>query len=221
MEGRIRSLLLNCIIFVFCFYSTSVLASDTLNENQELTSVIQPEIKRQEFDESKIETANFEIIGSFGLLSIEDFGVNPVMVAKVVYHLSEDFFTDIELGLSTAGKTSFETLNPGGAPLISEGDRDFTYFLVSLGYNFLPGEGFITDDTTYNTALYTILSLGSTEFAGDSRFTISYGVGYRFLANNYISVYLDVKDITFNMDILGESKLTHNMEVTFGASYYF
>lgn len=220
MEGRIRSLFLNCAAGVTVLFASTAWSVE-LNDNQELNSVIQPEIKREKFDESKIETANFEVIASFGLLSIEDFGVNAVLVSKLVYHLSEDFFTDIEIGLSTAGRTSFETLNPGGAPLISESDRDLTYFLVSLGYNFLPGEGFITDKTTYNTALYTIISIGSTEFAGDSRFTLSYGVGYRFLATNSISVYLDVKDITFNMDILGESKLTNNLEVTFGVSYYF
>jgi outer membrane beta-barrel protein len=217
MEGRIRSLLLSCVTGISVLFSSTAWSVE-LNDDQELTSVIQPEIKREKFDEAKIETANFEVIGSFGLLNIENFGVNPVLVGKVVYHLSEDFFTDIQLGKSTAGTTIQENLNPGSS-LIT--DRDLTYFLISLGYNFLPGEAFITDQTTYNSALYLIASLGSTDFAGDTHFTISYGVGYRLLASNHMSVYLDVKDHTFNIEKFGEKKLTHNLEVTFGVSYYF
>ena len=220
MEGRFRSLLLSSITGVSIIFAAPAWSAG-LDDNQELTSVIQPEIKRTEFDESKIETANFELIGSVGLLSIEDFGVNAVLGVKLVYHLSEDFFADVSIGKASAGKTSFEKLNPGGAPLLSSADRELTYTLVSLGYNFLPGEAFITDKTTYNTALYFIASLGSTEFAGESHFTLSYGAGYRLLSSNHTSFYLDVRDHTFNMDLFGESNLTHNLEVTFGASYYF
>jgi len=220
MEGRFRSLLLSCITGASVFLSSSALSAE-LDENQELESVIQPEIERKEFNESKIDIANFEFIGSAGLLSVEDFGVNFVLNAKVVYHITEDFFTDVELGRSVTGKTSFETLNPGGAPLLTDDDRELIYYLVSFGYNLLPGEAFITDKTTYNTALYFIASLGSTDFAGDSHFTVSYGYGYRFLVGNHVSLYLDVKDHTFNSDLLGKSKLTHNLEMTFGASYYF
>lgn len=220
MEGRFRSLLLSCLAATGVFLSSNA-CSVELDGSQELSSVIQPEIKRNTFDESKIETANFEIIAAAGLLSIEDFGVNAVINAKLVYHLSEDFFTGVELGKSSAGRTSFESLDPGGEPLIDDADRDLSYLLVSLGYNFLPGEAFVTDRLTYNTALYFIASMGSTDFAGDSHFTVSYGAGYRVLTSNHTSFYLDVRDHTFYMDILGESKLTHNMEVTFGASYYF
>jgi outer membrane beta-barrel protein len=220
MEGRFRSLLLSAITGVSVFLSAAVWSAQ-LDDNQELTSVIQAEITRIEFDEAKIETANFEIIAAAGLLSIEDFGVNLLVSAKLVYHLSEDFFSSIDLGKSTAGKTSFETLNPGGAALLSNAGRELSYVLVSLGYNVFPGEAFITDNTTYNTALYISASMGSTEFAGDRRFTISYGAGYRLLISNYASLYLDVRDHTFNMDLLGESKLTHNLEITLGGSYYF
>ncbi len=220
MEGRLRSFLLSCITGASIFLSP-VAWSAELDENQELESVIQPEIKRKEFDESKIDTANFEILVSAGLLSIEDFGVNLVLSTRLVYHISEDFFTDVGLRKSSAGKTSFETLNPGSAPLLSDADREYQHYFVSFGYNLLPGEAFITDSTTYNSALYLIASIGNTDFAGDTNFTVSYGAGYRLLVSNYVSVYLDVRDHTFNMDLLGESKLTHNLEVTFGASYYF
>jgi outer membrane beta-barrel protein len=221
MEGRFRSLLLSCITGASLFLSSVAVSAAELDENQELDSVIQPEIERKEFNESKIDSANFEFVGSVGLLSVEDFGANLVLNAKVVYHITEDFFTDLQLGRSTTGKTSFETLNPGGAPLLTDEERDLTYYLVSLGYNLLPGEAFITDKTTYNTALYLIAAIGSTEFAGESHFTVSYGFGYRFLASNHLSLYLDTRDHTFNIDILGENKVTHNLEMTFGASYYF
>ena len=219
MEGRIFSLFLTCVTAMLIFHSNFAKA-EVLDENQELSSVIQPEIKRADFDESKIDVNDFEVIVSAGLMSVEDFGTNAVIALKLAYHVSEDFFIDAEYGQSSVGKTSFEILSPG-APLLSEADRDLSYFLVNLGYNFLPGEAFITDKSTYNTALYVLAGLGTTEFAGDSHFTVSYGVGYRFLVSNYMSIYLDVKDITFNIDLIGENKLTHNLETTIGFSYYF
>lgn len=218
MEGRILSLLLSAITGAMILFSHSAW-SEELNENQELVPVIQPEIKRNTFEESKIASGDFEVMAFAGLLSIEDFGVNEVVGARLAYHVSEDFFVNATLGMSEAGKTSYEILN--AASLIPAGERELTYYLINLGYNFLPGEAFITDQTTYNTALYLIAGIGNTDFAGNSHFTMSFGAGYRFLVANFMSVYLDVRDHSFDIDILGESKLTHNLEVSMGLSYYF
>lgn len=219
MEGRFRSLLLIFAASVLTLTFTPLYAAE-LAEEQVSKPIIQPDIERMDFEESRINSDNIEVIASLGILSIEDFGVNPVYGAKIAYRVSEGFFVDAELGFSTAGKSSVEVLLPG-APLLSEEERDYSYYLINLGYDIFPGETFVTDNTTYNTALYVVAGLGNTEFAGSDNFTFSWGVGYRLLASNSLAVYFDVRDHTFNMDLLGEQKLTNNIEISFGFGMYF
>jgi outer membrane beta-barrel protein len=219
MEGRIRSLLLGCTYI--CLAMTSITAhAAELEVEQVAKPVIQPDIERMEFEESKINPNNFEISASFGLLSIEDFGTNSLLVVKLAYRVSENFFVNLETGASAAGKTSIETLLPGN-PLLSSTERDYSYYLVNLGYDIFPGESFVTNNTTLNTALYVVGGAGNTRFGGSDNFTISYGVGYRVIVNSYLTGYFDVRNHTFQRDIYGEDKLTNNIEFSFGVGFYF
>ena len=59
------------------------------------------------------------------------------------------------------------------------------------------------------------------EFAGDTQFTTSVGMGYKILISNYFTVYSEMRDNIFRLDILGEDKLTHNLQLSFGLGYYF
>ncbi len=221
MEGRLRSLFLVICTMVIVPVSygaeTEVPDLDTL---QNIESVIQPEVPRTQFDESKIDVNDIELIPSFGLLAIEDFGTNLILNVKLQYHVSEDYFVGVEFGRSEAGKTSYELLS-GGAPLLNDDQRILQYYLFSLGWNVLPGEAFATDNVTYNTALYLTTSIGSVDFAGDSHFGFTLGAGYRILISNFSSLYLEFRDHTFNMEVLGENKLTHNLELSLGYSFYF
>lgn len=219
MEGRLRSLLLGCFYFLIALTSANINASE-LEVEQVTKPIIQPDIERLEFQESKINPDNFEVILSFGLLSIEDFSTSSVIGAKFAYRVSENFFTDIEFGFSSAGKTSIEVLLPS-TPILSSDERDFTYYLINVGYDLFPGESFVSDNTTFNTALYVIAGAGNTEFAGRDNFTFSWGFGYRVVTNNYLTVYADVRDHTFEIDLFGEDKRTHNMEISFGVGFYF
>lgn len=219
MEIRVGYFLLSAI--VLSNYSTVVRAeAPNMEQMQEVESVIQPEVMRVEFDEAKIETGDIEIIPAIGLLSIEDFGANLVINVKLEYHMSEDIFMGFELGQSTAGKTSSEVVS-GGTPLISDDERILTYYLFNVGYNILPGETYVSDGITYNNALYVIGGMGSVDFAGDTRLAITLGVGYRLMLFDFSSLYLEMRDHTFNMDVFGVSKLTNNFEMNFGYSFYF
>ncbi|MEJ0008497.1 MAG: hypothetical protein WDM77_19580 [Steroidobacteraceae bacterium] len=66
---------------------------------------------------------------------------------QVGYHVTEDFFFQAEAGRSKAGRTSFETLNPGLISVITDNERWFKYYDLSVGYNLLPGEVFIVATT--------------------------------------------------------------------------
>lgn len=182
--------------------------------------VIQPSIKRREVSIDKIDTEDFEIGAYAGLLSTEDFGANLVVGARLAYHISEFFFTEMAIGMSDTQETSYEKLS-GGAQLITDEERQLTYYNVSLGINLLPGEAFIGNGYAFNTALYVIGGVGITRFAGDDRFTVNYGGGYRFLVTDWFAIHLDVRDHIFKIDLLGEEKLAHNLETHGGITVFF
>lgn len=218
MEGRFRRLLLTLTAGLL-LNSNSIMAEE-LNEDSQLKPVMQPEIERREFSESLIDTDDFEVSVVFGLLSVEDFGANSVMAAKLAYHISEDLFVEATLAQSQAGKTSFEVLS-GGSPLLTSDERKLQYYNLSLAFNLLPGEAFLSRNITYNTALYLLMGMGNTEFAGAERFTLNYGFGYRFIASDYFSVRAEARDHVFNMDVLGVDEVTHNLEFSLGLSVFF
>lgn len=219
MESRIRNILLKLAISSTLILP-AIASGAELEDEQELESVIQPEIIRSTFTESNIKTADFEVIANLGVLSIEDFGSNLVYGIKLNYHISDDFFVGAEWSQADGGDTSFELLS-GGAPLLSDDERQMTTYLLTLGYNVLPGEAFVTDKVTYNTAFYVIGGLGKTDFAGDDHFTVSIGAGYRVLAADFLSIYVDFRDNIFNLDIFGKEKLTNNLQLTMGVGFYF
>ena len=92
---------------------------------------------------------------------------------------------------------------------------------MNVGDNRIAGEGCIGESRAYNTNLYLVAGLGSTRFAGDDRFTVNVGVGYRFLLTDAIALHLDFRDHLFDIDLLGEEKTVHNLEGTLGVTVFF
>ena len=218
MEIRFRGFFL-AVAWLLLILPAGPLSAQT-SEDDEAESLIEPQIERIEFDESKIDSQDFEVSAYIGYLAVEDFETNVVTGAKIGYHISEDLFVQFNYGLGDSGETSFEKLS-GGAPLLSDDERDVEYYLFSLGFNILPGESFITDDTTLNSIFYITGGVGTTEFAGDERFTIAYGVGYRILFADALSFDIEMRDLIWEMDLLGEEDTTNNLELIFGLNLFF
>jgi len=182
--------------------------------------IIDPQVERREIKEPAIDAEDFEVGGFVGIMSIEDFGSDIVYGARIAYHITEGFFVEGSVGQTKAGLTSFEVLS-GGAPLLSDSDRELTYYNLNLGYNILPGEVFIGESRAYNTNLYVTVGLGSTRFADDDRFTVNFGAGYRFLLTDFVALHLDFRDHLFDIDLLGEEKTVHNLEGHLGVTVFF
>jgi outer membrane beta-barrel protein len=217
MESWICSIFLT-LVMLSTLQPTELRAAEESEENE--NSLIQPQIERTEFNESIIDSEDFELSAYIGLLAIEDFGTNSVLGLKLTYHVNEDIFARFDYGFSDAGKTSFEVLS-GGAPLLSDEERSLEYYLVNIGFKLLPGEAFVTDSSTFNTIFYVVAGLGSTDFAGDSRFTINFGTGYQILFADAFSLSIDASDLIFNLDVLGEDKVTHNLQYSIALSWFF
>jgi outer membrane beta-barrel protein len=224
MEIRILSVLLKGGIIAGCLVlwvpPTFADADDPVGELKSQPQVIEPEVDRREPKRRKIDTEDFEIGGFFGLLSVEDFGANAVYGATLAYHVSESFFIEGAYGVSDTEETAFERLS-GGAPLLTDDQRQFSYYNVSLGFNILPGEAFLTRNRAFNTSFYFIAGLGSTDFAGDNHFTVNFGFGGRVFPNDWLALRLDVRDFMFDIDILGQQKTTHNLQGTLGITIFF
>ncbi|MDH3616374.1 MAG: outer membrane beta-barrel domain-containing protein [Gammaproteobacteria bacterium] len=182
--------------------------------------VIDPEVERREIKEPAIDREDFEIGPFVGIMSVEDFGADVVYGARLAYHITEGFFVEGTVGRTDTGLTSFEELS-GDARLITDSEREYTYYNLNLGYNILPGEVFIGEGRAFNTNLYLTGGLGSTSFAGDDRFTVNFGFGYRFLLSDSIALHLDFRDHLFDIDLFGDEKTAHNLESHFGFTVFF
>ncbi len=224
MEGRFRILFLTTILLGMCMLLVSSMAWSadvaTSGDNDAAQQqVIQPQVERRTIDIDTIDTEDFEIAIFSGLYSAEDFGTNMVIGARVAYHVTERVFFEAAYAKTDTSETSYESLS-GGAPLLSDSDRELTYYNASVGFNLLPGEAFIGKGWAFNTALYVIGGVGNTSFANDDRFTINFGAGYRFLATDWLAIHLDVRNHIFDTELFGE-KTTNNLEFTGGFSIFF
>ena len=226
MESRFRVLFLIVVIFSL---SGCAATKNLFGFGQEEApppsaeppgQVINPEVERREIKEPAIDREDFEIGAFVGIMGVEDFGSDIVYGARIAYHVTEGFFIEGTVGQTEAGLTSFEILS-GGARLITDSQRTLTYYNLNVGYNILPGEVFIGEGRAYNTNLYLIAGLGSTRFAGDDRFTVNVGAGYRFLLTDSVALHLDFRDHLFDIDLLGEEKTAHNLEGHLGFTVFF
>lgn len=195
-------------------------SADEEPADQAPPKVIEPEVERRTIKVAKIDAENIEVGGYYGALSIEDFGTNPVYGVRAAFHVTEDLFFEANVGRSKAGRTSFETLG-GNVQLLTPSERQFTYYSLSLGYNLLPGEVYIGRNLAMNSSLYLLGGIGSTKFAGDQRFSVNFGAGYRVLPTDWLAIHIDVQDHVFQSDLLGRDKLTNNIGAHIGLTAFF
>lgn len=181
--------------------------------------LIQPEVERKEIIDAKIDTEDFELGFFGGLYSTEDFGTNSVVGATFAFHVTEDFFFQLAAAETETQKSSVERL--GFFNILSDDERTLQYYSISVGYNILPGEAFVTSNWAFYTAFYLIGGIGNTHFAGQDNFTANFGAGFRFVATDWMAFHVDMRDHIFDLDILGEEQTTHNLELSMGITFFF
>lgn len=215
MESRILVFLLSLALIGGC-------SRARLSEQVEEASrppVVEPEVERREIKAPEIDTEDFEIGGFAGVMSVEDFGVNPVIGVRFAYHITEGLFVEAAAGRTDTEETSFERLS--AIQLLEDGERELLYYNLSLGYNIFPGESFIGSRWAMNSQIYVIAGVGQTDFAGDDRFTVNFGLGFRVLPTDWLAIHADVRDHVFDIDLLAEEKTAHNLEAHLGFTVFF
>ncbi|WP_417514154.1 outer membrane beta-barrel domain-containing protein [Marinobacter sp.] len=219
MENRTKYLFLTglCLTQVIAFAPQVLAAEETERDDRPL---IEPDVKPVPVDEALIDTENFEIGAFVGVLNIEDFESSMVYGGKLTYHLSESFFFEAGIGFAEGGQTSFENL-AGNVQVLTDSERDYSYYNINLGYNVLPGEAFLTENYAFNTNFYLIAGAGSTDFAGDTRFTVNVGAGYQILLTDSVAIHLGVRQHYYRIDVVGPEKTSINTEISSGLSVFF
>jgi outer membrane beta-barrel protein len=216
MESRIFRIFLTAVATPWLSAMGAVVSSAYAQEPEQ---VVRPELERREIKEADIDTEDFEIGAFAGVMSVEDFGTNFVYGARLGYHVTEYVFVEASYGRTDTDETSAERF--GGFQILQDSDRTLDYYNLSFGFNLLPGESFVGSRWAFTSDFYLIGGVGSTSFAGDDLFTWNIGFGYRVLLNDWLALRADARDHVFDLDLLGESNTTHNLEFTGGLSIFF
>lgn len=212
---------LRAFVQCVCLVVSVLLVPMTWADDEKMREeAVSADIERVPVNVGAIDAADFEVGVFYGVLSIEDFGADSVIGLRGAYHVSENLMLEATYAASSAGETSFELLS-GSAQLLTDDQRDYSYYNMSVAYSILPGETFIAKRWAFNSALYVVAGIGSTEFAGDDHFTVNFGAGYRILFNDWSALHIDVRDHLFDSDLLGTSKTVHNIELSVGFSVFF
>ncbi|MGD2137461.1 MAG: outer membrane beta-barrel domain-containing protein [Gammaproteobacteria bacterium] len=181
--------------------------------------VITPEVQPQKIREADIDDESFEVGIYAGVLTIDNFGSNPVYGINASYYATEDLFLQLNYAVSEADKTSWEDLS--GFNLLTDSDRDYTYYNALVGYNIFPGEVFMTSKLTFNAAFYLVGGVGNTEFGGEDNFTTTLGAGYRIVLRDWLTWHIDFRDHIFKSDVLNAGETTNNIELSTGMTVFF
>ena len=227
MEIRIQRIflkLLTIATIVACigFVTSPVVAEEQESDEDNSSSgrIFDPKVERREVEREAIDTENWEVGPYYGIISVEDFGSSELKGLRAAYHVTEDFFMEASYAQTTAGLSSFERLS-GNVVLLTPEQREYAHYNLSLGFNLIPGEGFIGSDLAFTSSLYLLAGLGSTDFAGEQRSTIMVGGGYRVLFTDWFAMHLTLKDHFYDIELLGSAKTANDLEISTGFTIYF
>lgn len=225
MEIRFQRIFLTALLSLFisiCFLAP-LKADDSIELflfNDQALSEGDVDVERRNVLEDVLDNENFELGVQVGVMSIEDFETNGWVSAHFAYHITEFFYAKARYGKSTAGQTSFEKL-VNAPPLLTDDQRELTFYGLNMGYNLMPGEIFLGRDFALNSVFSIELGGGTTEFAGDEKFTVNFTVNQRVFLNDWLTWDISMSDYIFDTAITGENKTTHNLNFTTGFAVYF
>ncbi len=224
MEIRVQRIFLKVISTAILMFSSSAIQAVEQDSSEDASDngisnirVFDPQVERREVDTDSIDTENWEVGIYYGVISIEDFGTNDILGTTLAYHVTEDFFIAANYGQTEADQTSAEFLT--GITVIS-GDRAYSHYDISLGFNILPGEGFLGRDIAFTSNFYLLAGMGNTQFAEDSHSTAVVGGGYQVLFNDWFSMNFSLRDYIYKIEVVGP-KTASDLEISTGFTVFF
>lgn len=217
MESWIRRIVLVALVSGMTLSEHAFAQSS--DQGKLLGDVVQPDIERREVDEALIDSENFEFGFYAGVMAFEDFGSNDVYGLRLAFHVTEDWFVEANYGFSKLQETSYEQLS-GAAPILTDDQRDMSYYNLDLGYNLLPGEVYI-GNRALNSSFYLVFGAGNTLFADEDYFTYNFGGGLRLFLTDWIAMHWDVRNHLLTHARFGKEKEIQNLETHLGFTLFF
>lgn len=181
-------------------------------------AVIDPALERRDVVRPEIDTEDWEVGAFAGVLSVEDFGADPVYGLRVAYHATEDLYLEGRYAASSIRDTSFRRI---GAPLFDNEEEDLVAYDLSVGVMLLPGEVFLGTRWARTSGVYMNFGVGRVEFADRDSISYAFGFGLKVLPTDWLSLRLEARDNIFESDLLGENEWKHNFEINLGFGVYF
>jgi outer membrane beta-barrel protein len=182
--------------------------------------VIVPQVERREVKLPKFASRDFSLGAFAGTYATQNFGTSAVSGVRLGYHVTEDVFVEATYASTKVSDEDFRQIFPNGGIFPTPTQR-LNYYNVVAGYNILPGEVFFGRSRAKISQGYIVAGVGSTDFAGQKRQTISAGFGLRVVFTDWFAVQADVRDHIYSLDLLGKRRSTNNLEVTAGLTVYF
>lgn len=196
------------------------LATTVIADTGRSVEVIKPKASATPTKSAKIDTERFQLGVFGGLLAVEDFNNNPSYGLSLSYQISSKYLAQLNYGSSAVNNATFEV----DTPFLSESQRDFTYYNLALGYQLYSARSFLGATRKYDTDIYLLAGVGSTEFGGDSGTSYMLGASYRVVLTDWLVWNIDVRDHLFSRtleSISRDSKMTQNVELATGLSILF
>jgi outer membrane beta-barrel protein len=198
--------------------SMSAFAQQTQRPANE--QVVVPQVERRDLKMPRYPSKDIEVGIFGGVYSTENFGASGVYGLRLGYHITEDFFVQLNLAQTKVSDENFRQLLPGGG-IFPQPEEKLTYYNLTAGWNVLPGEVFIGSNRAKATSLYLLAGIGSTKLAERRNSTLNFGVGFRALVADRAALHVELRDHVFTIDLLGPRESTHNLELTAGFSWFF
>ena len=137
-------------------------------------------------------------------MAVEDFNNNPVLGLSFVYHALNDWIVMANYGVSSVSRATFEERTGGN--FLANADYDFKYIDFLAGYKLIHGRSFFGKQVKYNSDIYLLAGLGSVDFAGEDNSGLVFGVSYRSVITDWLTVNLDFKNYSVDRNFLNNSK---------------
>jgi outer membrane beta-barrel protein len=187
---------------------------------QPTEQVIVPQVDRRDVKLPRFASNDFSVGLFAGAYAAQNFGNSAVSGLRLGYHITEDIFVEGTYGRTKVSDEDFRVVFPN-VGIFPTPKQTLSYYNVVAGYNLLPGEVFFGRSNARISQGYIVAGVGSTDFAGQKRQTITAGFGLRVVFKDWLAVQADVRDHVYTLDLLGKRSSTQNIEITAGLTVFF
>ncbi len=210
-----------CLIVAYAIAVWSHTVEAQQNQQDQQTRpgvrVIEPDKQVRSARAAAIDTERFEFGAYLGKLSVEDFGSDVIKGLELSYHLNDKIILQGNYGVATIDRAAFET----NISFLSDSDRDFKTFSLVAGYKLLTGRSFLGARKKYDSDIYFLAGPDRVSFAGSEEWGLNFGLSYRLVLTDWMTLNVDFREHMFKRDFIGEEKQTLNTEFRIGLNGLF